>query len=346
MGGRRRVRRRHRAVIDGLAGLALHLRRVDQAVTAHPETVVGLRQAGDQVAALIVGDDHLGVARRQVLVSAITHTPASGPFGPVTTPPISVEPMFTPGRSALLGAQSRRRLPADRPARSPRRSSTSLLLVLILRFSLPFSHGARARLQSKEEEAQPPGRRCPLSSHSPWASATASRIWEGVIPGRQGLRSLEQATPALVISAGESRRRSTRRCAITAWNTSRRDRRRSATADLDPLRRVDHPRFQSRRRPERGGVPAAKHRARLPTRCRVRQHLHATGREIVPARVARFRQVDRHEPRVHHDALEFPDGKVVLVTRLVEGQHVTVLQGCRRPRRAPRRRKRLRRAAG
>ncbi len=33
-----------------------------------------------------------------------------------------------------------------------------------------------------------------------------------------------------------------------------------------------------------------------------------------------------HEPRVHHDALEFPDGRVVLVTRLVEGQRATVLQ--------------------
>jgi hypothetical protein len=29
---------------------------------------------------------------------------------------------------------------------------------------------------------------------------------------------------------------------------------------------------------------------------------------------------------VHHDALEFPDGKIVLVTRLCEGQRVTVLQ--------------------
>jgi hypothetical protein len=28
----------------------------------------------------------------------------------------------------------------------------------------------------------------------------------------------------------------------------------------------------------------------------------------------------------HHDALEFPDGQVVLVTRLCEGQHATVLQ--------------------
>jgi hypothetical protein len=28
----------------------------------------------------------------------------------------------------------------------------------------------------------------------------------------------------------------------------------------------------------------------------------------------------------HHDALEFPDGLVVLVTRLCEGQQATVLQ--------------------
>jgi hypothetical protein len=29
---------------------------------------------------------------------------------------------------------------------------------------------------------------------------------------------------------------------------------------------------------------------------------------------------------VHHDALEFPNGESVLVTRLYEGQHATVLQ--------------------
>ena len=28
----------------------------------------------------------------------------------------------------------------------------------------------------------------------------------------------------------------------------------------------------------------------------------------------------------HHDALEFPDGQVVLVTRLCDGQRATVLQ--------------------
>jgi hypothetical protein len=29
---------------------------------------------------------------------------------------------------------------------------------------------------------------------------------------------------------------------------------------------------------------------------------------------------------IHHDALEFPDGQVVLLTRLCEGQRATVLQ--------------------
>ena len=43
-------------------------------------------------------------------------------------------------------------------------------------------------------------------------------------------------------------------------------------------------------------------------------------------RVARFRQVNLNRPAAHHDALEFPDGKIVLVTDLCEGQHATVLQ--------------------
>lgn len=43
-------------------------------------------------------------------------------------------------------------------------------------------------------------------------------------------------------------------------------------------------------------------------------------------RVARFRQVNVEQPSVHHDALEFPDGQIVLLTRLCEGQTATVLQ--------------------
>jgi hypothetical protein len=43
-------------------------------------------------------------------------------------------------------------------------------------------------------------------------------------------------------------------------------------------------------------------------------------------RVARFCQVDTRIPDRHHDALEFPDGKVVLVTLLTPNQRATVLQ--------------------
>jgi hypothetical protein len=46
----------------------------------------------------------------------------------------------------------------------------------------------------------------------------------------------------------------------------------------------------------------------------------------VGQRLARFRQVNVDQPCVHHDALEFPDGKIVLVTRLRQGQRATVLQ--------------------
>ena len=43
-------------------------------------------------------------------------------------------------------------------------------------------------------------------------------------------------------------------------------------------------------------------------------------------KVARFRQVKKDQPNVHHDALEFPDGQIVLLTSLCQGQQATVLQ--------------------
>jgi hypothetical protein len=43
-------------------------------------------------------------------------------------------------------------------------------------------------------------------------------------------------------------------------------------------------------------------------------------------RVARFRQIDTNRPNTHHDALEFPDGTIALVTMLREGLAATVLQ--------------------
>src|SRR6516165_12056726 len=48
--------------------------------------------------------------------------------------------------------------------------------------------------------------------------------------------------------------------------------------------------------------------------------------QIINFRMAIFRQVNKDMSRVHHDALEFPDGTCVLLTSLVEGQVSTVLQ--------------------
>jgi hypothetical protein len=39
-----------------------------------------------------------------------------------------------------------------------------------------------------------------------------------------------------------------------------------------------------------------------------------------------FRQINKDNPRTHHDALEFPDGEIVLLTDVLEGQEATVLQ--------------------
>jgi len=48
--------------------------------------------------------------------------------------------------------------------------------------------------------------------------------------------------------------------------------------------------------------------------------------KTVNYRTAIFRQVNKDQPRVHHDALEFPDGTSVLLTDVLEGQEATVLQ--------------------
>jgi hypothetical protein len=50
------------------------------------------------------------------------------------------------------------------------------------------------------------------------------------------------------------------------------------------------------------------------------------GKARVNHKVASFRQIDVNDPHVQHDALEFPDGQVLKITRLVAGQTATVLQ--------------------
>jgi len=48
--------------------------------------------------------------------------------------------------------------------------------------------------------------------------------------------------------------------------------------------------------------------------------------EMLSYATAIFRQVNKNEQLKHHDALEFPDGRIVLLTKLREGQEATVLQ--------------------
>jgi len=50
------------------------------------------------------------------------------------------------------------------------------------------------------------------------------------------------------------------------------------------------------------------------------------GVKRIKHKTAIFRQINKGQERIHRDALEFPDGKVVLLTRLYEGQEATVLQ--------------------
>jgi hypothetical protein len=57
-----------------------------------------------------------------------------------------------------------------------------------------------------------------------------------------------------------------------------------------------------------------------------RAHLWPWSKNVINHKTGIFRQINRHDPMHHHDALEFPDGQVVLLTFLKEGQQATVLQ--------------------
>jgi hypothetical protein len=48
--------------------------------------------------------------------------------------------------------------------------------------------------------------------------------------------------------------------------------------------------------------------------------------DVISHKTAIFRQINPDDPRAHHDALEFPNGELVLLTFLAEGQQATVLQ--------------------
>ena len=53
--------------------------------------------------------------------------------------------------------------------------------------------------------------------------------------------------------------------------------------------------------------------------------------QTINHQTAIFRQVNKDKSAAHHDALEFPDGRTVLLTLLCEGQAATVLQLPARP---------------
>ncbi len=59
---------------------------------------------------------------------------------------------------------------------------------------------------------------------------------------------------------------------------------------------------------------------RLPTR------LWPWHDSAIEHKTAIFRQINKEKVVAHHDALEFPDGQIVLLTSLSEGQQATVLQ--------------------
>jgi hypothetical protein len=56
--------------------------------------------------------------------------------------------------------------------------------------------------------------------------------------------------------------------------------------------------------------------------------------KVIKHKTAIFRQVNKQKVAAHHDALEFPDGQIVLLTCVREGQEATVLQLPAEPRTA------------
>jgi hypothetical protein len=71
-----------------------------------------------------------------------------------------------------------------------------------------------------------------------------------------------------------------------------------------------------------------------------RSRLWPWSKNVIHHKTAIFRQIYPEMPTTHHDALEFPDGQIVLLTFLEEGQKAAVLQlpvaaaGAKAPQRA------------
>jgi hypothetical protein len=57
-----------------------------------------------------------------------------------------------------------------------------------------------------------------------------------------------------------------------------------------------------------------------------RERVWFWSKNVIHHKTAIFRRINVDNPVAHHDALEFPDGEVMLLTYLMEGQQATVLQ--------------------
>ena len=57
-----------------------------------------------------------------------------------------------------------------------------------------------------------------------------------------------------------------------------------------------------------------------------RVRLWLWSKDVMYHKTAIFRQINQDNPATHHDALEFPDGRIVLLNFLKQGQRATVLQ--------------------
>ena len=88
-----------------------------------------------------------------------------------------------------------------------------------------------------------------------------------------------------------------------------------------------HARICCVRRCERGRLRSTGNRVSpLLTRLSAYRLVWSWHDKAIRHKTAIFRQINREKVVAHHDALEFPDGQIVLLTCLSEGQQATVLQ--------------------
>ena len=113
----------------------------------------------------------------------------------------------------------------------------------------------------------------------------------------------------------------------TASKTSGPDLRRLATSSLHETSEPSHAASRPRKMPKWRFAFSRGPNSRLRSAVAVeRPRFIGWKVEKLGHTTAIFRQINKDEPMQHHDALEFPDGRIFLLTTLSEGQEATVLQ--------------------